>query len=293
MSGKAASGCLRERCSLCLERLRGSHSHPASWNEDMREVLVRFSNEGDISKLCVCKADELSIRRGVRGSSEFTPRWLKHEQKKKQLLCIVPGCGSHSERSCGFTTYENICIACGVCDENQEVSCDQRSSFLLCGQHYRAVHRYCNPEEDVQCDLCGTKRRHRANVNSRPILRPECIEAILREVGSFDGSLKQGTVCAACYVFCQSALRQHEDTRSDEVIISELRSCVEQLKGKLMHSSNEEVVDEVALLKTCLYLWGIMLNDQAITFPCLYQHYCKASVTPVPSCSCVCWQRIW
>ena len=37
----------------------------------MREVLVRFSNEGDISKLCVCKADELSIRRGVRGSSEF------------------------------------------------------------------------------------------------------------------------------------------------------------------------------------------------------------------------------
>ena len=57
-----------------LERLRGSHSHPASWNEDMREVLVRFSNEGDISKLCVCKADELSIRRGVRGSSEFTPR---------------------------------------------------------------------------------------------------------------------------------------------------------------------------------------------------------------------------
>ena len=110
----------------------------------------------------------------------------------------------------------------------------------------------------MQCDLCGTKRRHRAKVNRtwsfRPILRPECIEAILREVGSFDGSLKQGTVCAACYVFCQSALRQHEDTRSDEVIISELRSCVEQLKGKLMHSSNEEVVDEVAPLKTCLYL---------------------------------------
>ena len=115
----------------------------------------------------------------------------------------------------------------------------------------------------------------------RPILRPECIEAILREVGSFDDSLKQGTVCAACYVFCQSALRQHEDTRSDEVIISELKSCVEQLKGKMMHSCNEEVVDEVALLKTCLYLGGIMLNDQAITFPCLYQHNCKASVTPV------------
>ena len=45
----------------------------------------------------------------------------------------------------------------------------------------------------MQCDLCGTKRRHRANVNRtwafRPILRPECIDAILREVGS----LKQGT----------------------------------------------------------------------------------------------------
>ena len=45
---------------LSRERLRGSHSHPACWNKDMREVLVRFTNEEDLGQLCVCKADELS-----------------------------------------------------------------------------------------------------------------------------------------------------------------------------------------------------------------------------------------
>ena len=100
----------------------------------------------------------------MKNSSEFTPRWLKREQKKK-VPCIVPGCSAQSERSCGFTTYENICIACSVDsdeDEDQEVSCGPSSNLLLCGQHYRVVHHYCNPEEDVQRYLCGTRSKHRA-----------------------------------------------------------------------------------------------------------------------------------
>ena len=131
---KAALGCLQERCSLCQEHLRGSHSHPASWNEDMREVLLRYTHEEDVSKLCVCKADELSIRKGVRNRSEFTPRWLKHKQKKRKVLCIIPGCSSVSERTCGFTTYETICIVCDVyCDEDKGVSSDPNGSFLSVG----------------------------------------------------------------------------------------------------------------------------------------------------------------
>ena len=42
--------------------------------------------------VCVSKADELSIRKSLSGKckGEFTPRWLKRENKMK--LCCVPGC---------------------------------------------------------------------------------------------------------------------------------------------------------------------------------------------------------
>ena len=113
----------------------------------------------------MCKADELSIRKGVRSRSEFIPRQLKCEQKRK-VPCIIPGCSSVSERNCGFMTYETICIACDVdCDEHKDVSADPNGSFLLCGQHYRVVHRYSQPQENIQCDLCGSRKKHRANVN--------------------------------------------------------------------------------------------------------------------------------
>ena len=59
------------------------------WLEDMREVLVRFTNKDDLGQLCVCKANN---RKAVRNSSEFTSIWLKHEQKKKKVPCSVPGC---------------------------------------------------------------------------------------------------------------------------------------------------------------------------------------------------------
>ena len=76
-------------------------------------------------------------------------------------------------------------------------------------------------------------------------------------------------------MFCQSALRQNEDSWSNEEIISEVRHCIEQLKGKIysIPDSSNKACDEVALRKTCLYLGGIMLNDQAVTFPNFYRYY--------------------
>ena len=48
----------------------------------------------DPLRSCVCKADELSIRKGMSGKyrGDFTPRWVKREQRKKKKPCCVPGC---------------------------------------------------------------------------------------------------------------------------------------------------------------------------------------------------------
>ena len=244
-----------ERCSLCKERMRGTHSHPNSWNTEMQELLTSCHGFEDASKLCVCKADELSIRRIVKNKREgncVVPRWIKREQKKKSV-CVVPGCSSASERSCGFASFAEICSVCN-CEASEDVSSD----VLLRGQHYRVVHRHYHPDDDVVCALCGARRKHRASVNRtwafRPIPKPECIEALLHEIGSFEGSLTNSVVCAACYVFCQSALK-HEDARSDELIRSELKKQIEQLTVKLNNLDHDsEVSDELALLKTSLHL---------------------------------------
>ena len=58
-----ASMCHQERCSLCREGIRGSHSHPVSWSCEMRELLASYQECED---LCVCKANELSVRRLLR-----------------------------------------------------------------------------------------------------------------------------------------------------------------------------------------------------------------------------------
>ena len=188
-------------------------------------------------------------------------------------------CARASERSCGFASFAEICSVCN-CEASEDVSSD----VLLCGQHYRVVHRHYHPDDDVVCALCGARRKHRASVNRtwafRPIPKPECIEALLHEIGSFEGSLTNSVVCAACYVFC--ALK-HEDARSDELIRSELKKQIEQLTLKLNNLDHDsEVSGELALLKTSLHLGDIMLRDRAITFPQLYKHYCLLSLLSVP-----------
>ena len=53
----------------------------------------QYTDIPDLLHVCICKADELSIRKGLSGKckDEFTPRWLKRE-KNKTKLCCVPGC---------------------------------------------------------------------------------------------------------------------------------------------------------------------------------------------------------
>ena len=69
-----------------------------------------------------------------------------------------------------------------------------------------AVHRFCFPDKEIECAMCGVRRKHRASADStfRPLPQPECIEVLLQEVGNFEGSLSNDSmVCAACYIFCQ------------------------------------------------------------------------------------------
>ena len=31
-------------------------------------------------------------------------------------------------------------------------------SILLCGQHHRAVYRFCFPDKEIECAMCGVRR---------------------------------------------------------------------------------------------------------------------------------------
>ena len=135
---------------------------------------------------------------------DFTPRWVKREQRKKKKPCCVPGCLFDSERTYGFTSFETVCIACDVSVPTVVPGSSTTIPVLLCGQHHRTVHRYCFPIKDVECAICGVKRKHRASTDTtlRPVPQHECIEVFLREVGNFEGSLsKDSMVCAACNIF--------------------------------------------------------------------------------------------
>ena len=96
-------------------------SHPEQWYGELQQFLLQYANIPDPLHACICKADELSIRKGLSGicKGEFTPRSLKREKNKKP--CCVPGCS-------GFTSFETVCIACDV-----SVSTVVPESILLCG----------------------------------------------------------------------------------------------------------------------------------------------------------------
>ena len=151
------------------------------------------------------------------------------------------------------------------------------------------MHRYCFPIKDVECAICGVKRKHRASTDTtlRPVPQHECIEVFLREIGNFEGSLsKDSMVCAACNIFCEQALTQHDDLRPAETILQALRKKVNELNENLTQckSSNDSSLrNDFALLSTAVYLGDLMLCDQAVTFPNLYQKYCSfVDVSPLP-----------
>ena len=138
-------GCDRSRCSLCQDVLKPSHTHPKQWNPDVLELLKQFC-PGIPPSACVCKADEMSLRRKVNGmvKGEFIPRWVKRERTKTVPQCCVPGCSAVSERACSFASFDTICaavdVACGSTGESGP------SSYTLCSQHFHIVYKFCNPE---------------------------------------------------------------------------------------------------------------------------------------------------
>ena len=83
--------CCGECCSLCKGHLGRSHSHPEQWNGELQQFLLQYTDIPDPLHACVCKADELSIRKGLSGKckGDFTPRWLKREKNKMKLCCVV------------------------------------------------------------------------------------------------------------------------------------------------------------------------------------------------------------
>ena len=88
--------CSGERCSLCKGHLRRSHSHPEQWNGELQQFLLQYTDIPDPLHDCICKADELSIRKGLSGKckGKFTKR-----EKNKMKPCCVPGCSVGYERT--------------------------------------------------------------------------------------------------------------------------------------------------------------------------------------------------
>ena len=64
----------------------------------------------------MCKADEVSLRRGYQGKfkGDFVPRWKKREQKKHKVVCCLPSCKEKGRRKCTFASVSDIYTACGV-----------------------------------------------------------------------------------------------------------------------------------------------------------------------------------
>ena len=66
--------CDQSHCALCKERLKGHHSHPGQWKPELQQLLQWYSCIA--LSLCVCWADELSLRRKASGkvTGEFIIR---------------------------------------------------------------------------------------------------------------------------------------------------------------------------------------------------------------------------
>ena len=78
----------------------------------MQQFLKRYSSISHDS--CVCRADELSIRKGLSISNEeYIPRWVKRDMKKLKTICCVCGCKDLAKRKSALS-YNEICAACNV-----------------------------------------------------------------------------------------------------------------------------------------------------------------------------------
>ena len=65
-------------------------------------------------------------------------------------------------------SFDAICAASNASNDEPATG-SATDSFLLCTQHYYAVHKYYNPEE---CALCAGKRRYRVSSRLTGTFRP-------------------------------------------------------------------------------------------------------------------------
>ena len=280
------SGCEKvlSHCALCKERLKDIHSHPGRWKVELQQFLLRYSAVPLTA--CVCRADEISIKKGLAGNfkGDFVPRWVKREIKKQKLNCCVPGCCALADRNCVFASLDTICAACGVTNRGEPATAAAATdSFHVCKEHYHTVYRYCNPESVIECALCSTKRRHCTTSDTRwpfrPVPQSESINVLLHEVGDFDKSVTvDSRVCNKCYQFCLKLLAQcdEDDLWTPERVIQELRKKVDGLNEKFRQCRDFSTDhNEVALLHTAIVLGEQMLSDKAMKFPHLYCKYSK------------------
>ena len=154
---------------LCANSLLGVHSHPGQWKSELQQFLLKYSEIPGSS--CVCKACDLTIRRGLHGKYKGEFELNKTSQRKQ--CCCVPGCGKTSECSCtDFDTiilcavFDTVCEAANVSVSEEEVS----SPLHLWSEHYNATYSYCRCVSE--CALCGSKSKHRAGNDKRAPLRP-------------------------------------------------------------------------------------------------------------------------
>ncbi len=120
-----------------------------------------------------------------------------------------------------------------------------------------------------------------------------CYLWCLQEVGNFEGSLSQDSmVCAACYIFCQRALIQHDDLRPAKSILHALRMKVDEKLTQCKSMTDSTLRSDFALLSTAVYLGDLMLCyiPQLVPKVLLICRCFSTATVPDP---CVHGKRVW
>ena len=104
---------------MCSARFGSQgHTHPAQSVSSLQDFFT--SNYEFPLDICICKADEMWLRRAKDGKykGELVPRWVRRELKKKNASCCpLPGCSDVAPRPCTFTITE-VLTACDIAIED-------------------------------------------------------------------------------------------------------------------------------------------------------------------------------
>ena len=83
--GEQSTACGSVRCALCASHFGPRHTHPFQWKAEVQEFFRRYNDIPLHS--CVCKADEVSLRRGYQEVTLFPDG--KKESKKSIKYYVV------------------------------------------------------------------------------------------------------------------------------------------------------------------------------------------------------------